>query len=110
MGKIQFLNYIITKGYVRWDDIINKYNLEGDEEFVIEEYNIVLWRGISKEFKDLLTEQWKENKVAFVPVDVTTYQLGGISIGTGYPIGKSIPGGGYKEKRWFPTVISYKVL
>lgn len=105
----KFINYVITKDYVRWDDLIKRFGYKGDEEFVIEEYNIVLWRGISKEFKEDLEKEWRHGRIIFTPVDLVVYQLGGIRVSEGYPIGKSIPENGYKDKKWFPTLITYKV-
>lgn len=105
----KFINYVITKEYVRWDDLVKRFQCDGDEEFVIEEYNIVLWTGISKEFKKDLEKEWRNGRIVFTPTDITVYQLGGIPVNKGYPIGKSIPENGYKDKKWFPTLITYKV-
>ena len=109
MSRVNFINYIISKECVRWDDLIKKFGFEGDEEFIIEEYNIVLWRGISIDFKYYITDDWNNNKISFIPVDVSAYQLAGVTVNKGYSIGKSIPENGYKDKKWFPTLITYKV-
>ena len=109
MARIAYLNYVAAKGSCRWDELITKFNLGGDEEYIIEEYNIVLWTGISKEFKESLDAGLKLGKISFALTDISTYQLAKIKVDKGYPIGKNIPETGYKELRWVPTIITAKV-
>lgn len=76
---------------------------EGDKDFGLFEYNIILWTGISEQFVKVLRELIKDKKIKIVPTTPLVYVLDGTALRL--PIAKRLKHR-YKRPRWLPAVFN----
>jgi len=93
---------IYSEGNVAFSELTDLEGTEGEYDFILQDYNLILWRGLSHACIQALSELLNERSIHFEPCEHMVYLYAGKVLNM--ELAKT-PGHKYKKPRWLPTVL-----
>jgi hypothetical protein len=110
MGDIEgaILQFVEHRDWVSFPELQNHFSsfmeTNGNYELSLgNDWNLVIWSGISQELGDTVLKLIREKRLFYHPADTLTYFIdGGI---LKLPLATRPPKGGYKKPHWVPVCL-----